>query len=613
MACTVYGQISLVPNPVSSDLGISSSTILFKDKICFIYYGDPATPKAQLAQFDGISITKIPNPTSDGELYGFLTVLGDKLCFAYRSGSGKNQVAYFDGTSITLVNNPGADDAGFATYPIVYNNDLYFQYTVSGSAYQLAKFDGTTVTLINNPTGSSPFDVGFNGYPIVYNNKLYFQYTETVFSGLDPTYKFRLAQYDGTAMTLITNPNATVQTENTSFSFPAVYAGTLCFPYLTSGGNYQLATFDGTTISLIANPTGGGNVMTNPAVVYNGNLYIKYRNSTNKNQLAGFDGTTITLTPNLDPADDGFMDYATVYNNTLCFMYADKDYHYSLGRYDGNALTKVNNPGNSDAGFTGYPMLYNDNLYFQYSNSNGYYQVAQFDGTALSVIDNINPTDYGFSGYPIVYKNKLYFQYNQGEYPNSKNYLGYLSTSSAPELMASAQPAVICAGSTATLSVTATGNSTPFSYTWAAPPGIALSATATPAVSASAGIGVSGVQTFTVTVAGTDNVASTTTVSLTVNALTASVKANPPANLAVLGPGNCPVSVQTTITGTSAVFTGPGGYVFSSVYRRPGTYTVNVLNIKQPGTFTMTAATTNACGDRITDVVTFTITGTGCN
>ncbi|OIN60962.1 hypothetical protein BLX24_02445 [Arsenicibacter rosenii] len=112
--------------------------------------------------------------------------------------------------------------------------------------------------------------------------------------------------------------------------------------------------------------------------------------------------------------------------------------------------------------------------------------------------------------------------------------------------------------------MTATGNSTPFSYTWAAPQGITLSATSTSAVSASAGNGVSGVQTLTVTVAG-------------------------------------------------AVFTGPGGYVYSSVYRRPGTYTVNVLNMKQPGTFTMTAATTNACGDRITDVITCTITGTGCN
>jgi hypothetical protein len=64
------------------------------------------------------------------------------------------------------------------------------------------------------------------------------------------------------------------------------------------------------------------------------------------------------------------------------------------------------------------------------------------------------------------------------------------------------------AGNTLTLSVTATGG-TPgmpdYSYRWAAPAGINLSATATREVSASVGARLSGVQTFTVTVTDSDD------------------------------------------------------------------------------------------------------------
>ena len=83
-------------------------------------------------------------------------------------------------------------------------------------------------------------------------------------------------------------------------------------------------------------------------------------------------------------------------------------------------------------------------------------------------------------------------------------------------LMRSTNPGLVCAGSTLTASVTATGGTTPYSYTWAAPAGIALSGTSTSAVSATAL--TTGVQTLTITVADASStpIVSTSTLSVTI-------------------------------------------------------------------------------------------------
>ncbi|GAB3690240.1 hypothetical protein GCM10027592_07370 [Spirosoma flavus] len=85
-------------------------------------------------------------------------------------------------------------------------------------------------------------------------------------------------------------------------------------------------------------------------------------------------------------------------------------------------------------------------------------------------------------------------------------------------LVTSATPNPVAAGTTTALSVTASGGTVPYSYTWAAPAGITLSATSTSAVSASVGTGVSGPQTITITAASSGgSPTSTSLVSLTVN------------------------------------------------------------------------------------------------
>lgn len=58
----------------------------------------------------------------------------------------------------------------------------------------------------------------------------------------------------------------------------------------------------------------------------------------------------------------------------------------------------------------------------------------------------------------------------------------------------------------------------------------------------------------------------------------------------------CPVTLKGVATGTSFVFTGPNGYVFSTVYRQPGTYSVTAPNTLKPGTYTFNVNYTTVCG-----------------
>ncbi|OIN60689.1 hypothetical protein BLX24_00820 [Arsenicibacter rosenii] len=81
---------------------------------------------------------------------------------------------------------------------------------------------------------------------------------------------------------------------------------------------------------------------------------------------------------------------------------------------------------------------------------------------------------------------------------------------------------------------------------------------------------------------------------------------------AVLGANACDVAVQATGFGTSLRLTGPNDYVYSTVYRRPGNYRLNALAIRQPGTYTFTAAYQDACGQVSTQTMTYIVTGTAC-
>jgi hypothetical protein len=81
-----------------------------------------------------------------------------------------------------------------------------------------------------------------------------------------------------------------------------------------------------------------------------------------------------------------------------------------------------------------------------------------------------------------------------------------------------------------------------------------------------------------------------------------------------LGPGNCAVQITSSGTGNTFVYRGPGGEaVYSTVYRTGGSYTLPTFTVTKPGTYTMTAYMTNACGQSSQDSRTFVVGGRACD
>lgn len=81
---------------------------------------------------------------------------------------------------------------------------------------------------------------------------------------------------------------------------------------------------------------------------------------------------------------------------------------------------------------------------------------------------------------------------------------------------------------------------------------------------------------------------------------------------AVLGPDNCSVALTGNGFGTSYTLTGPNGYVFSTVYRNEGTYTIQGASVVMPGAYTYKVGNQNACGETSYDTITYMVTGQAC-
>ncbi|GAB4002855.1 hypothetical protein GCM10028807_62270 [Spirosoma daeguense] len=145
-------------------------------------------------------------------------------------------------------------------------------------------------------------------------------------------------------------------------------------------------------------------------------------------------------------------------------------------------------------------------------------------------------------------------------------------------LTTSASPNTICMGGSVALSVTTKGSSSPYSYSWVAPAGVTLSATNASAVTGIASTSLSGVKTFTVSVAGSDDMPiSTTTVSITVSV--------PPT--ASIGPLNA----MLTCANPTRNLLASGG----ATYRWDNNVTTEIRSVSVAGTYSVTVSSATGC------------------
>ncbi len=176
---------------------------------------------------------------------------------------------------------------------------------------------------------------------------------------------------------------------------------------------------------------------------------------------------------------------------------------------------------------------------------------------------------------------------------------------SATSVTVSVNPAVtaaisgnltLCAGQSTTLTATGGGQ-----YLWS-----------TGATSAVLALTPTATDVYSVTVTNTSGCTAVTGVAVIVNSVL-TAQATQAVVSGQLGAGACSVKITGTGIGDRFEITGPGGYVFSTVYRVGGTYPfATTATITKPGMYTYTAYYTNPCGGQSQDRRTVIVTGTAC-
>lgn len=383
------GNPILIPNPDGGHgVYFNSVQIIFNNKLFFIYLN--AAGVQQLASFDGTSITLYPNPDAAGPGTGYVgspRIYNSTLYVAYVNVSGVTQFGTFNGSGITLIPNPDASTIGFFNdYAVVFNNTIVSRYVTVGGTKHLAVYNGTSWTILPNPDnttrGVTPV------FPAVYHNKLYWFY----FSAAN---QYQFLEYDGTNNpTLIANPEDGSPNQSGVSAFPIINNDTLFFQYVDINSVGRLAKFDGTTVSLVPNPDATIYGFFNTPIVYNNNLYIFYVTPDGLHHIGEYQAASnsIKVYPNPD-AGSGYWDQPIVYNNNLYFIYYNAAGLSQLGYFGGSSIKLVANPSgaysspNGNNGYLGQPIIWNNLLYMQmasvpYANAGN---LAFIDGSTLPI------------------------------------------------------------------------------------------------------------------------------------------------------------------------------------------------------------------------------------
>lgn len=386
-------------------------------------------PCANITRLAAQNITVVPNPnapsifawTGSGALSGYTgtpIVLNNSLVLQYNAtgtsdlAQVKQQLAvYTGGNSLQLIPNPdGGQGVYYQSIQIVFNNKLYFIYLDASGVQRLASFDGTAITLYPNPDASAS---GFIGSPRILNNNLYVAYQNV--SGVT-----QFGRFNGSGITLIPNP------DNSSIGFfnnySMVFNNKLCSRYVTAAGPKKLAIFDGVQWTLLPNPDNSPRgVYPVFPVLFNNKLYFTYSSATNQYQYLQYDGVsnpTLIANPQNSAVNNGGITgfFSIVLGDTLFLQYYDVNNVYRLAKFDGSTIALVPNPAPTTYGYWYTPVIYNNKLFIMYLPADGSRRLAEYQPASNSLLVYPNP-DAG-SGYwdqPFVYGDNLYIKYSNAQ------------------------------------------------------------------------------------------------------------------------------------------------------------------------------------------------------
>src|SRR5690348_14658232 len=188
-----------------------------------------------------------------------------------------------------------------------------------------------TFDVVPNPTSTGSFSVigaggaasGYAGAPIAFNNSLLLQYNATnnneyYFAGTQTNIQFAVYK-GGDSLHLIANPDAGL---GVTFQGSEIISNNkLYFVYINASNVGQLASFDGSAITLYPNPdastkgvSGSGSL-----IMFRDSMYCLYVSSAGTWQFAKFSGSGLSLIPNPDTTIYGFyQDNAFIYNDRIC-------------------------------------------------------------------------------------------------------------------------------------------------------------------------------------------------------------------------------------------------------------------------------------------------------
>lgn len=149
-------HISIIPNPDMLGNVNENNFVSYKNALYFEYQSWTNTntipSNLQLAKYDGKKISLIPNPSDDGRVYfngsNNLIMFDNALYFEYynseggtiRGEDGKRQLAKYDGIKITLIPNPDVEGK-INSEPFVFDNNLYCLYSNYNGGGQLGKLN----------------------------------------------------------------------------------------------------------------------------------------------------------------------------------------------------------------------------------------------------------------------------------------------------------------------------------------------------------------------------------------------------------------------------------------------------------------------------------------